>query len=187
VCLLYKPAKSLILKYVCIENIKNTPNSSNNEWIGVIKNTNATDLIQIKYIGYYTDLEISNPNKHYTYNWHRGLHYYKILELFDHVFADNINDTILINVGKVSPIIDNDIKTYAKYGMINEYRNILVINNWKVFDTIQNTRKMLIVLCHNDYWIMSIQHKNAVVAYAIKSEAYAPILRDDVVDKIVII
>ena len=48
--------------------------------------------LQVKYIGYYADLEFKNSNKHYSFNWNNGLNYNSVLEIFDKILIINLKN-----------------------------------------------------------------------------------------------
>ena len=100
---------------------KNTTNGYEFESKAIDKET-GDEYLQVKYIGYYEDLERNNSNRHYSYNWRNGLNFYSTLEIVDKILIINLSHRV-------------DRKEHIK----NELNKILLSENKLVFiDAVYN-------------------------------------------------
>ena len=165
--------KSLILKCTIIEHITNTSNSGNNEFVTIVKDLNNVEYVQIKYIGYYKDLEINNSNKHYTYNNKKGLHFYSILEIFDCIFIHNksqVNPN-LVSMNKIMSIKDNIVSSFVNEGLINDYNSILVIFDYNLINN-KIIKSIIVKTSKNNYDLVYIYIGNTIIGYILYKKCF---------------
>jgi len=149
----------LIGKNILVEHAKNTNNSSKNEFCHKVL-INDKYYLQIKYIGYYSDLESKTNNNHYSFNFNNNLHFYSILEVIDRILIINLSHRtdrkahILNELNKF--ILSNDkyeiidaiydkngvngcAKSHIKcieYAKKNNYKNCLILEDDYCFNNI---------------------------------------------------
>jgi glycosyl transferase family 25 len=180
---IYDAIKSELNSYLFNTMISSSVNDGKStvEFLSFTKNLKTNiDYLQVKYIGYYSDIESINGNKkHYSKNWHNGLNYNSPLELINKIMVINLlhrtdrynqieaelsKHTLSNNkIEFVEGIYDanngaigcakSHIKCIEK-AILNNYESILILEDDFIFPNDLHTfdKHLLDFMVNNDSW-----------------------------------